>query len=95
MNDLRINFEETKQVGNQVVSKAEEFQTLLNKVKSVNSELKAYWEGTDASKYTASVEQQAAYMQKLSDTVNEIGDFLYKVGTEYERVSQSNADAIR
>lgn len=94
MDSLRINYSETISVGNQVTEKANEFQELLNKVKSVNSELKTYWEGSDASKYSESVEQQAEYMQKLSDTINEIGRFLVKVGNAYQEACENNANAI-
>ena len=47
--DLKINFEETKSVGNSVTQKGSEFQELLNRIKTVNTELQAYWEGSDAS----------------------------------------------
>lgn len=94
MDSLRINYSETISVGNQVTEKASEFQELLNKIKSVNSELKTYWEGSDASKYSASVEQQAEYMQKLSETINEIGGFLVKVGNAYQEACENNANAI-
>lgn len=38
MDGLRINFSETTATGNQVSTKGGEFQELLNKIKSVNSE---------------------------------------------------------
>jgi len=55
MDGLKINYSETISVGNQVTEKGGEFQELLNKVKATNSELKTYWEGSDASKYSTSV----------------------------------------
>ena len=94
MSDLRINYSETISVGNQVTERGGEFQELLNKIKSVNSELKTYWEGSDASKYANAVEQQAQYMQQLTDTINEIGAFLVQVGNAYQEVSENNASAI-
>lgn len=94
MNDLNINYGETISVGNQVTTKGEEFSELLNKIKTVNSELKTYWEGTDASKYTKAVEQQAAYMEQLAATVNEIGSFLVKVGNAYQEAMENNAAGI-
>ena len=94
MDGLKINYSETISVGNQVTERANEFQELLNKVKTTNSELKTYWEGSDASKYSASVEQQAEYMQKLADTVAEIGGFLVKVGQAYQEACENNANAI-
>ena len=94
MNDLKINFEETRSVGNQVTTKGGEFTTLLTKIKGINTDLQSYWEGSDASKYSTSVATQAEYMQQLADTINEIGSFLVKVGNAYEEAMNSNADAI-
>lgn len=94
MDGLKINYSETISVGNQVTEKGGEFQELLNKVKATNSELKRYWEGSDASKYSTSVEQQAEYMQQLTDTINEIGGFLVKVGQAYQEACENNANAI-
>ena len=95
MNDLRINYPETISVGNQVTEKGGEFQELLNNIKSANDELKSYWEGSDASKYSSAVEQQAEYMQQLSDTIKEIGVFLVKVGQAYQEACENNANAIK
>lgn len=94
MDGLKINYSETISVGNQVTEKGGEFQELLNKIKATNSELKTYWEGSDASKYSTSVEQQAEYMQQLTDTINEIGGFLVKVGQAYQEACENNANAI-
>ena len=94
MDGLKINYSETISVGNQVTEKGGESQELLNKVKATNSELKTYWEGSDASKYSTSVEQQAEYMQQLTDTINEIGGFLVKVGQAYQEACENNANAI-
>ena len=93
--DLKINYAETISVGNQVSEKGNEFQELLNKVKNVNTELQTYWEGSDASKYSTSVTQQAEYMQRLTNTINEIGAFLVKVGQAYEEACENNANAIK
>ena len=41
MDSLRINYDETISVGNQVSNKGGEFQDLLTKIKSINSELKS------------------------------------------------------
>lgn len=92
--DLNINYSETISVGKQVTEKGGEFQELLNKVKTINSELKTYWEGSDAFKYSTSVERQAEYMQQLTDTINEIGGFLVKVGQAYQEACENNANAI-
>ena len=94
MDGLRINFAETVTTGNQVSTKGSEFQDLLTKIKAVNDELKGYWEGTDASKYSSAVEQQAQVMQDLATTIDEIGTFLVQVGNAYQTASEDNANAI-
>ena len=93
--DLRINYQETMTVGNQVTAKGEEFKTLLTKIKNVNSNLKAAWEGSDATKYTSAVEEQAVYMDKLASSIDEIGTFLVQVGQAYQEACEANANAIR
>lgn len=93
--DLNINYSETISVGNQVTSKGSEFKELLNKIKSANSQLDSYWKGSDASKYTTAVSEQAEYMKKLSSTIDEIGDFLVKVGKAYQEACENNQAAIK
>jgi len=95
MNDLRVNYSETISVGNNVTTKGGEFAELLNKIKATNSELQTYWEGSDASKYSGAVAEQAQYMQQLSETINEIGDFLVKTGNAYREAMESNSAAIK
>ena len=84
MVELRINYSETIRVGNQVSQKGSDFQELLNTINSINSELQSYWEGQDASKYSTAVATQAQQVQKLVDTINEIGTYLVRVGDVYE-----------
>lgn len=92
--DLRINYEETRNVGNQVSQKGSEFQELLNRIRNVNVELQTYWEGSDASKYSNAVAQQAEEIQRLVDTVNEIGAYLVRVGNAYEEAMNNNMSGI-
>jgi len=93
--DLRVNYEALNSVGNQVSAKGEEFNELLTKIKGINSELQSYWEGTDATKYTTAVNQQAEVMQKLANTINEIGVFLVRAGAAYQEACENNANSIR
>lgn len=93
--DLNINYSETISVGNSVSTKGAEFQELLNQIKAVNAELQTYWEGSDASKYTGAVAEQAEVMNRLAETINEIGAFLVKVGNAYQEACENNANAIK
>lgn len=93
--DLKINYEETIQVGNRVDEQAQNFKELLSKIETINSELKAAWEGSDASRYTDAVSEQATTMKKLGETMTELGGFLVKVGNAYKEAMEANRDAIK
>ncbi len=93
--DLKINYELLDGVSAQVIAKGEEFSSLLSKIRGINEELKSYWEGSDASKYSTAVEAQSQNMQKLGEAINEIGAFLQKVSKAYQDACQANADAIK
>ena len=93
--DLNINYSETISVGNSVLAKGAEFQDLLNQIKAVNTELQTYWEGSDASKYTNAVAEQAEVMNRLAETINEMGDFVVRVGNAYQEACENNANAIK
>ena len=93
--NLRVNYAETVDTGNQVTSKGSEFHELLNKVKSINDKLKAYWEGGDAATYSAAVEEEAKTMDALAQTIDEIGGYLVKVGNAYEEAMEQNKSAIQ
>ncbi len=95
MNDLRVNYSETISVGNNVTTKGGEFADLLAKIRNANSELQSHWEGQDASKYTGAVAEQAETMQKLAETIDEIGAFLVKVGNAYREAMETNASGIQ
>lgn len=92
--DLNINYEGIKSVGNQVTQKGSEFQELLNQIKTVNTNLEAAWAGSDASKYSQSVATQAEEIQRLVNSINEIGAFLVKVGNTYEEAMNTNMSGI-
>ena len=62
--DLKVDYARMRDLGNQVVEQAGEFQTDLNSIKNVNSQLASYWEGQDASKYSTAVSAQVSEMQK-------------------------------
>ena len=92
--NLSIDFVATIDVGNQIISKAGDFQMLLNRIKAANQQLQTAWAGQDASKYSTKVAEQAVTMQKLIDTINEIGEYVVSVGKAYREVSENNANAI-
>ena len=92
--DLKINYQLTRTTGTNVANKAASFGECLTKINKTNSDLKTYWEGQDASKYSKAVEEQAKVMKDLKDTIDEIGKFLVDVGNAYEKAMQANAHGI-
>lgn len=95
MANLRINYSEAEATGKAVVEKGERFSTLLANIKTVNDDLKTSWEGSDASKYSSAVEEQAVYMKDLANTIDEIGRFLQSVGSAYRKAMEENLSAIK
>lgn len=89
--DLRVNYQETITTGNLVREKGGDFQSLLEKIRTINTELKGYWEGQDAAKYTEAIENHAVTMKKLGETITEVGIFLGKVGKTYQETAEDNA----
>ena len=93
--DLKVDYAAMRDLGNQVVQQSGEFQAYLNTIKNTNSQLASYWEGTDASKYSTAVNEQAVEMQKLADLINDIGLFLIKIGEAYRQANEDNESGIR
>lgn len=93
--DLKIDYAQTRTLGNNVTTKSEEFKSLLSKVKSANESLKTYWEGSDSIKYANSVDASAKTMDQLAATIDEIGRFLVRVGDAYEKVNQENQQQVK
>ena len=87
---LNVNYESLEITSKNVISRGEEFTTLLNKIKEQNEKLKLAWAGTDASGYTAKVEEQAIQMQKLSEAIYAIGEFLQGASNAYKEAQEAN-----
>lgn len=88
--DLKIDYEATRSTGNQVQTYADEFNSLLKDIKNLNENLKSSWKGADAESYTGAITEQAQVMDKLKDSVEEIGKFLVSVGDAYEAAMEEN-----
>lgn len=94
MADLKINYNQARQLGKDVTARADEFNSSLSQVKNANEQLKLFWEGSDSQKYADAVAEQAIKMDQLVATINEIGSYLVRVGDAYERVAESNKTNI-
>ena len=92
--NLAINYEETRNVGNQLIAKADDFNNLLNNIDNINSQISESWTGNDAAKYFSTVGEQSQYMRQLAATISEIGNFLIRVSDAYQTASDNNANSI-
>ena len=93
--DLNINYEETRSLGSQVMSKAETFSNLVRNVNDINTQVAQNWNGTDAAKYVGAVNEQIQNMAELAETIQVIGSYLVRVSNAYEQAAADNANAIR
>lgn len=94
MADLKIDYSETRSLSNQVKSKASEFGSELTTINNANNNLKAHWQGDDATKYTDAVAKNAKTMKDLQDAIEDIGKFLSDVANAYEEVVNTNKGGI-
>ena len=93
--DLSIDYNQTRQLGNNILEKGNEFSEVLSKIISENDNLKNSWKGSDAEKYTNAVAAEIENMKILKKSINEIGEFLIKAANAYERVNEANQGGIR
>ena len=93
--DLSIDYNQTRQLGNNILEKGNEFSEVLSKIISENDNLKNYWKGSDAEKYTNAVAAEIENMKILNKAINEMGEFLINAANAYERVNEANQSGIR
>lgn len=94
MADLKIDYSETRSLSTKVKGKAAEFGTELATINSANNNLKAHWQGDDATKYTDAVAKNAKTMKELKEAIEDIGKFLNDVANAYEEVVNTNKGGI-
>ncbi len=93
--DLSIDYGKTRALGENIVEKGKDFVEILNKVNSENDNLRNYWKGADAEKYTGAVAVEIQNMRVLSQAINEMGEFLIQAANAYEQVNEANQEGIK
>ncbi len=93
--DLSIDYNQTRQLGNSILDKGTEFSEVLTKITGENDNLRNYWKGSDADKYTGAVAAEIENMRTLNRAIEEMGQFLIDAANAYERVNEANQDGIR
>ncbi len=90
MADLKIDYEKTRSVASAIKTNNSDFLVKLKIIRDTNNDLKADWEGTDASTYSTAVEEQIALVDQLSKAIEETGMFLERVANAYEEALNAN-----
>ena len=93
-NTLKANFEETRNVGNQIKSETESFVQLLAKIKEANDSTLLFWKGEAAHRYRTAVIEQAKYMDELAETLESVGTFIIVAANMLEETERANANSI-
>lgn len=93
--NLSIDYNQTRQLGQQVLEKGNDFSDILTKITNENDNLKNYWKGSDADKYTGAVTAELENMKTLNKAINEMGQFLIDAANAYEQVNEANQEGIR
>lgn len=90
MTSLNIDYEQTRTAGRNIQSSAGDFKSVLGDIQNLNDSLKSSWKGADADSYTGKIAEQAQVMNKLQQTIQEIGEYLVEVGNAYEKAMEEN-----
>lgn len=90
MTSLNIDYEKTRQTGTAIQNYAGDFKKLLGEIQNLNDSLKRSWQGDDATKYTTEITEQAQVMNKLQQTIDEVGSYLIQVGNAYQKAMEEN-----
>lgn len=92
--DLSIDYNSTRQIGNGILEKANDFSDILTKINGENDNLRNYWKGADAEKYTSAVAAEIENMRTLHQAIKEMGEFLIQAANAYEKVNEANQEGI-
>ena len=95
MKKLQVDFSNLESVSKKIHDKNSEFISLLGEIEKLNTDLKQYWEGNDALKYTNAIEEQAISMKEMSDVIKETSLFLKKVSEAFKELMEDNANMIK
>ena len=92
--DLSIDYNKTRQLGESILEKASDFNEILTKINGENDNLRNYWKGADAEKYTGAVAVEIENMRTLHQAITEMGEFLIQAANAYEKVNETNQEGI-
>lgn len=90
MNNSVINYEETVNLGIQIVNKGDKFNETVLKVQNTINELEYVWQGEEAKAFFDGINEEIEDMKSLAIAINEIGNLLQRVATTYQQITFDN-----
>lgn len=72
--------------GNEISSKAADFQKEITNIYSIVDDLKNSWTGESASRYTQSIESFKSDLETLARMLGEFGNLINAIGTDYQNL---------
>lgn len=89
---LAINDQEAEVLGQNIVQSSSTINGYLNEIGTINSDIAAAWQGTDASTYCERINTQLEEMRRIKNTIEETGIYLQNVAKAYRQVREDNSN---
>lgn len=90
MDNLYLDYEQGLSLGSKIQSEAKDLKSLLSRIKEIQDKLEKSLDEENDKNYLSSIVGQTKIMEKLSETIEETGNFLVNVSTAYEEAANSN-----
>lgn len=93
MDNIYIDFEQGMVLGTKIGQKSKELKALLAKLNEIEDKLKNASNDFKDDEYLRSLLTKTKIMYKLSDVVDETGNFLINVSQAYQDVENANDES--
>lgn len=93
MDNIYIDYEQGMVLGTKIQKKSKELKTLLSKLNEIEDKLKNATNDFKDEEYLRVLLTQTKIMYKLSDVVDETGNFLINVSKAYQDVAEANNES--
>lgn len=93
MDNIYIDFEQGMILGTRIGQKSKELKALLAKLNEIEDKLKNASNDFKDDEYLRSLLTKTKIMYKLSDVVDETGNFLINVSQAYQDVEDANDES--
>ncbi len=93
MDNIYIDYEKGMILGTKIQQKSKELKTLLSKLNEIEEQLKMATNDLEDEEYLRALLTQTKIMYKLSDVVDETGNFLINVSEAYQAVADANDES--